>query len=153
MNDLQFGISLNGFEEHLNTVKLAEDRFNDLSKPMEITAKYMLRRIETGFKNSHTPYGKPWEDIKDLTIITRKKNKEIDQPLVDTGALRKSFNYDVGQNFLTIGSNNVTAEEHQYGFEDIPQRMMIPTSEIGLPDLWSKKALIELTKYLLKDEV
>ena len=151
-NDLEFKIYLKGFEEHLKDVNIAQERLDDLSKPLSVTAKYMLRRIDTGFKDSQDPYGREWQDISDLTIITRKKNKKIDQPLVDTGALRRSFSSEVGQDYLTIGSDNETAEEHQYGFENIPRRMMIPVSDIGLPDLWSKKALRELTNYLLRDK-
>lgn len=155
-NDLQFNISLNGFKEHIKEVDLAEKRLGNLKEPLEVVNKYMMRRIYRGFESSTDPYGIAWEEVSELTMKTRKKNTKNERPLIDTSALRNSFESYIEDSMLTIGSNHEHAEIHQYGGTsesgaDIPQRMMIPTEEMGLPELWRRQALRELTKYILKD--
>ena len=155
VNDLQFSISLEGFDQHMKNVSIAENKLKDLKAPLKIIEKYLMRRIYNGFEKSTDPYGKAWEDIAELTLLTRKKNTKDERPLIDTGKLRNSFESTIDKNTLTIGSNNEYAQDHQYGGTTasgaiIPQRMMIPTSDLGLPDLWKNKALREITNHILK---
>lgn len=157
MNDLNFSIKLEGFDDHIIDVNTAERRINNLEKPLAVISKFMLRNIYTGFGKSTDPYGMEWEEVTELTMRTRKKNKKDERPLIDTGKLRNSFNSFIDQNTLTIGSNHEHADIHQYGGTsesgaDIPARMMIPTEDLGLPELWRRKALRELTKYALAED-
>lgn len=93
-------------------------------------------RAALTFRTSTDPWGDPWEEI------THREG----QPLVDTGVLRGSLDYQVDDDELVLGVRPEYAAIHQFGGRTgrngatfIHARPYLPIDETGvdLPDSWA----------------
>jgi len=65
----------------------------------------VLKRVQMNFRNSQSPDGVAWAKLK----------KRQGQPLLDTGRLRNSINYQTNGDSVSIGTNVIYAKVHQFG--------------------------------------
>ncbi len=86
-----------------------------------------LKLINKGYRDSTDPYGNRWHALK----------SGFRKPLVLTGAFRDTwmaYPTPVGVRFVN-GVDYGTF--HQYGTKNIPVRMVIPKTYLGLPRTWT----------------
>lgn len=132
----------------------------NLRPAMASIGRKLKSNVQLGFRAGIDPYGRPWKDPKGRD----------GEPLVDSGRLRDSIDYDAGDDQVTIGTNVRYAGVHQFGATihaknkpylmfrmgqrwvrkkqvTIPQRMFLPTD--GLPEDWRDDVLDVLSRHLL----
>lgn len=130
------------------------DAFNRLlqlganpSSTLDAVGRSLITNIQSGFRNSVSPYGQKWE----------KPKHRSGSPLLDSGKLIVSIDYRLVGNAVEIGTNMRYAKLHQFGGTikpknrqalffmlgdkkvfarqvTVPARPFMPTE--GLPDSW-----------------
>jgi phage virion morphogenesis protein len=118
--------------------------------------------IRGSFKSGADPYGNKWKPLK-----TR-----AGQPLLDTGRLRNSINYNVTKkDEVVIGTNVFYAPVHQFGATIVPvfakmlrfvprgakrpifaKKVVVPARPFlplsGLPPSWEEAVMGQLTRFV-----
>lgn len=105
----------------------------------------VLGEIDRNFQAGGRP---AWKPLAASTIAARRQGKGggSAQPLQDTGALRKSFDYSVAGRTLTVFSNAVTAVFAEFGTRahaivaKTAQALAIPTGAFTLAGLGGSRA-------------
>lgn len=99
----------------------ATDDFRGLMRDMVALA--VQRMVDKAFREQGRP-GKPWAPLHESTVARRRKGKKkgrADKILIDTGRLRASVsvaeNYEADSHSLSVGSNLIYANVHQFGAE------------------------------------
>jgi phage gpG-like protein len=81
----------------------------DMKGPLGAIGRTMETRIGMGFRNSVSPWGDAWADLK----------SRDGRPLVDTGRLKSSISTQVsgdpGGQYVEVGTNVEYAPYHQFG--------------------------------------
>lgn len=99
----------------------------DKQKLHGVIGRSVLAKIQQGFKFGVSPYGEKWLPLK----------ARNGQPLVDTGALRRSIFYLADNDGVTIGTKRLAtwkgktsdvAKVHQFGATILPR----PDNKLGL---------------------
>ena len=80
------------------------DSVKNPKKALKAIGAYVRASTQLRFRNSIKPDGSPWAPVK-----------RGGKPLVDTGRLRDSITYEVGETFVDIGTNVVYAPYCQFG--------------------------------------
>jgi len=137
-------------------------RGENLRPVMAALGGSIAEEIRANFREGADPYGNKWRPLK-----TR-----AGQPLLDTGRLRNSINYNVTRpNEVVIGTNVFYAPVHQFGAEihpvyakmlrfvprgskkpifakkvTIPPRPFLPLS--GMPPAWESVVMGQLARYV-----
>lgn len=134
----------------------------DPEPALDAIGRILKANIQLGFVASRSPYGQPWEPLK-----TRKG-----KPLVDSGMMRDSIDYQVSGHSVVVGTNKVQAPIQNFGGTitakggalffmvgerkvfvhsvTIPPRQFMPTD--GLPEDWRADVLDELSG-ILRDTI
>lgn len=101
------GVSINwgGFKE---AVDKATSGISDIRGLMTNIGAAMKGQTIRRFQTASDPDGKSWEAVKNP-----RKGKA--SPLVDTGRLRNSISFSVGESDVHVGSNAEYARIHQLG--------------------------------------
>lgn len=145
-------VKITGLNELINKLdklekNLSKEVLNNILNNIGVS---LTGEIKNNFHKSVDPYGKGWDGLK---LGGRyKKGIGIDKsakPLLDTGKLVNSINFNVKQNILEIGTPLFYAEYHQNG-SGVKQREFLPNG--SLPDSWNKNIFIIIDK-VLKDLV
>lgn len=115
-------ISIKGVKELVNDYKVFIDDIQDMTMPLEEASKSYLNVIHTNFRDEGKTFGQAWPPLSPVTIkekqALRKKGQSIGttKPLLRTGALRNSFNYDItSKSSADIINDMDYAEIHQEG--------------------------------------
>lgn len=144
----------------------------DLEGIKELLEKLDKRRLEGAFKNigeagvklvresfrgSVDPYGQSWKPIKPYTRHLgggrKRERKATDKPLVDLGLLRNSFNAQLADGGVEIGTPFAFYRYHQgepgsTGRGILPRRAALPDADRPLPKAWQSEILGSLEDYL-----
>lgn len=84
------------------------------------------------FANQQNPYSQAWIPLSPYTL----KRKKTNRIMYETGALMRSLNVD--KNDISLSFNIAYALKHQTGETRLPQRLLLPAEEKGLPKTWSE---------------
>lgn len=99
----------------------ATKRLRDLRAPLTAAGNVIEEKVAEQFQREVDPDGEAWEPLSPDTL----KNKNGGSILVKTGALRDSFNYEVGTDTLSVSSSSPVFEIHDQGLPPIPQRQIL----------------------------
>ena len=145
-------VQLEGMQELLQ--KLQGDRLRGAMKNIGEEGVGLVRE---GFQKSQDPYGDAWKPLAPKTLsskVTRTRRRESygTAPLRRRGHLMSSFNYQVRDMGVEIGTPYPFAKYHQ-GDEDggkgiVPRRMFLPDPTLGLPSAWRTNMLEAVEAYL-----
>lgn len=150
-----------GDSELISKLNNFADAFSSL-EPFQKMGKQYLKWISANFTDEGATFNESWPPLSPVTLKIKRrlynkgKSIAIKKPLVRTGALRKSFQFDIkGKRTLVIYSTKDYAELHQKGgkvlfrgkFRTIPRRVLIALDEKHLKKIekiystWIKKLL------------
>lgn len=88
--------------------------------------------IQRGFDRGTDAMGNEWAPLSPVTIAMQEPSANADRILIDTEAMRNSFDSEIepGKNRLTIGNDDEKLAYHEFGTEKIPPRpVMGPGAE------------------------
>ena len=91
----------------------------------QLVGMYVQKQtIKERFYKEQAPDGTKWKPLSPARIKQRmKRHKSGNMKILqDTGELRRSVQYEVGQTYVRIGSNLIYARTHQFGRGKIPAR-------------------------------
>jgi phage gpG-like protein len=143
---------------------------------MDAIGSVLKNRVLDCFDGSHNPEGNAWEPLKsrDVKPLLDSELPEIEaevkkngKPLIDSGVLRGSIDYQIDGNSVVVGTNKIQAALQNFGGTvvpknkkalffmvgttkvfvqsvTIPAREFIPTKK--LPDAWSDDIVAVLQK-------
>lgn len=132
-------IKVKGVKNLVKDYSQFRNSMKDMTEPLEMSSKSYLNVIHTNFKDEGRTFNQPWPPLSPITIkekqALRKKGQSIGttKPLLRTGALRKSFEYDISSKLsANIVNNTEYALIHQEGGKanfhgrsvQIPQRIL-----------------------------
>lgn len=119
---------------------------SELSPVMNQIGAILQDSIKDSFKQSRDPWGSAWAPLSAVTAARRKGGKG-GQPLLDTGRLRNSINYQANASSVVVGASAKYAGTHQFGAKkgafgrttrnspipwgDVPARPFVPISADG----------------------
>jgi hypothetical protein len=116
---------------------------------------------QQSFSESKDPEGNTWAPIKPYYRYLSRGGKGRRarrrfrpagaKPLMDTGATRNSFNYQVRSNGVEIGSPKAFLKYHHPGSPSkgiMPMRASLPDGNKPLPKAWQTEILDTLEGYL-----
>ena len=102
-----------------NNISFAKNFKTIQKKYLERLGHILSRETRNRFKNSVSPDNQKWLPVSDLGLALRKfrhKKKSVNpKPLLDTGRLRSSINYEVKSDTVIVGTNVEYAKLHQEG--------------------------------------
>jgi phage virion morphogenesis protein len=82
-----------------------KERTSDTQPAMAAIGRFLVSKIQMGFRTSRDPWGNAWAALKFRS----------GQPLRDTGRLRNSIHYAATPQEVTVGTNVSYAAVHQFG--------------------------------------
>lgn len=141
----------------LDMPELNELDGNATAEMLNDLADLMLSKTLESFDNSASPNGAKWPELKPVTIAKRRKGSS--QPLMNTGALRSSYQpgfpyQDSGGMAVDMGSNIEYAAIHNFGGMagpgrkvEIPQREHMPDPDNLPADL--EEDILELGMHVI----
>ena len=121
------------------SVRITEFRLDSLNIDTEDVLKDVGEELRSivinNFVNSVDPYGNAWKELSPQTI----RRKGSSKPLIDTGTLMNSIDYNVSGRILKLftGAEAPYGVYHQEGTGRIPRRSFFPDPD-DLPDDWLK---------------
>ena len=92
--------------------------------------KNQLERNELNFLNGTDPDGQPWESLSASTL----ERKISSFPLIESGELFDSLEFNASNKGWTVGTDNDYAEYHQFGTDTIPARPFLGFTEEGVEE-------------------
>lgn len=124
-------ISLKEFQKRLDN--LAKD-FNNPKEILNEIGILTKNKSEESFEKQSSPFGGRWKANAPATLIQKRGNKILTQ----SGLLRTSLTYKLGNQSVTIGTNKEYAPIHQFGGNAgrgkkviIPARPFLPINDKG----------------------
>lgn len=114
-------ITITGVEDTVNSIKSISKDLNDAYEPLDTSSRKYMNFISSNFTDEGETFGKPWPRLSPATIAIKtglkKQGKSIgtEKPLLRTGALRKSFGFDIAANVAEIYNGMDYAMIHQEG--------------------------------------
>ncbi len=149
---LRIEADLPGLEDLLRKVEKEK-----LEPALRIIGEEVVNLVGEGFQQSRDPYGKPWEALSDNTLgslvpgTKRRRSSYGTRPLVRRSTLMRSFNYQIVNDGVEVGTPYPYAKYHQGdGSESrvLPRRMMLPDADRGLPKNWQADIIGVVEEYL-----
>ena len=124
-------ISLKEFQKRLDN--LAKD-FNNPKEILNEIGILTKNKSEESFEKQSSPFGGRWKANAPATLIQKRGNKILTQ----SGLLRTSLTYKLGNQSVTIGTNKEYAPIHQFVGNAgrgkkviIPARPFLPINDKG----------------------
>ena len=115
-------ITIKGTKETSKTLKKISADLRNPIEPLSRSSRNYLNAISANFRDEGKTFGLAWPPLSPATIAIKTQLKKqgeaiaIKKPLVRTGALRRSFGYDLtGKNQSSIYSGVDYAIVHQEG--------------------------------------
>lgn len=108
---------IRGIEQVLARFIQLTQEADDLEKPFNTAATYMLGSIEKNFKAQGRP--EKWTPLAASTLARRKKGKnktKTGQILIDSGQMKNSVTPERDGSTLKIGTNVVYAARQHFGY-------------------------------------
>ena len=144
-------ISLKEFQKRLDN--LAKD-FNNPKEILNEIGILTKNKSEESFEKQSSPFGERWKANATATLIQKRGNKILTQ----SGLLRTSLTYKLGNQSVTIGTNKEYAPIHQFGGKAgrgkrviIPARPFLPINDKGeIPKDFGESLENEVVEYFKK---
>ena len=146
-------ISLKEFQKRLNN--LARD-FNNPKEILNEIGILTKNKSEESFEKQSSPFGERWKVNAPATLIQKRGNKILTQ----SGLLRTSLTYKLGNQSVTIGTNKEYAPIHQFGGKAgrgkrviIPARPFLPINDKGEISKDFGEELLKILEDTFRDNV
>lgn len=97
------------------TLRKRIERARNLEPAIKVAAQVVDKLIQDSFRNSASPSGEAWEQLKPSTVAGRTKGS--DKALVDTATLKNSTHATDWGKSIVFGSTVPYAATHQFGAE------------------------------------
>lgn len=144
-------ISLKEFQKRLDN--LAKD-FNNPKEILNEIGILTKNKSEESFEKQSSPFEGRWKANAPATLIQKRGNKILTQ----SGLLRTSLTYKLGNQSVTIGTNKEYAPIHQFGGKAgrgkkviIPARPFLPINDKGeIPKDFGESLENEVVEYFKK---
>lgn len=115
-----------------------KERTQNTKPAMEAVGRYLLYRIQMGFRTSRDPWGEAWKPPK----------FRFGQPLRDTGRLRNSISYQAADEEVTVGTNLKYAAVHQFGAVITPKNKKRLVFEVRGIKIFARKVTIPARPFM-----
>ncbi|MFA5174721.1 MAG: phage virion morphogenesis protein [Candidatus Pacearchaeota archaeon] len=114
-------ITISGIDETVKAFNSISKDLENAFEPLDMSSRKYMNYISSNFTDEGETFGKPWPRLSPATIAIKKALKKegrsigVEKPLLRTGALRKSFGFDIAENIAMIYNNMDYAIVHQEG--------------------------------------
>lgn len=114
-------INISGTKETIDSLKKISNGFSNFSDPLEESSEMYLDAISENFNTEGKTFNKAWPPLTPATLAIKRalynkgKSKAIKKPLVRTGEMKKSFDYDNTNNVSLIYNDMDYSILHQEG--------------------------------------
>ncbi|RMG59198.1 MAG: phage virion morphogenesis protein [Gammaproteobacteria bacterium] len=100
----------------------------DLEDAFAEIGELLLRTHRRRFEEQKDPEGNAWLPLKESTL--RRKKKNADKVLIESGNLMETLRYRVGADRLEFGTDRIYGATHQFGDDsrNIPARPFLGIS-------------------------
>ncbi len=149
MATANISIIIRGDKETSSMLKKISSEFKNTAVPLDRASKKYLNAISANFRDEGRTFGEVWAPLSKATIAIKEALKKqgkaiaVTKPLVRTGLMRRSFNFElVGLNFSRIFNTQAYSQIHQEGgvvdFEGrkvkVPRRILaaVDTARINM---------------------
>lgn len=105
---------------------------------MAAIGRYLVSRIQMGFRTSRDPWGGAWKPLKFRS----------GQPLRDTGRLRNSISYRASSAEVEVGTNVRYAAVHQFGAVIKPVNKKMLVFNAGGRTIFAKKVTVPARPFM-----
>lgn len=110
-------------------IKQLESLVPDIQKEMRAVGSEFIKELKKTHSNETNPYGVKWKERKD----------NLPHPiLTKTGKMKAAYKSYPQKNGVLITNTAAYSGFHDLGTSSIPQRLMLPTIQKGLPEVWFK---------------
>ena len=114
------------------------ERTSDTRPAMAAIGRYLLSRIQMGFRTGKDPWGDAWKPLKFRS----------GQPLRDTGRLRNSISYQATADEVTVGTNVKYAAVHQFGAVIKPKTAKALVFKAGGQTIFARKVTVPARPFM-----
>lgn len=111
-------VQVQGLKKLQRKLKNAVDMKRSLKPYWQQVGMYLQRQtIKERFDKEQSPNGEKWKPHSEMTkAMRRKRNKTGNMRILqDSGELRRSIQYEAGNNYVKVGSVLKYARIHQFG--------------------------------------
>jgi phage gpG-like protein len=134
----------------------------DLTPAMRAIGAGLRDNIRLGFRDSRDPWGGPWAPLAAVTRALRRGNGATALPLLDTGLLLGSINFNATKDSVEVGSSDnagkalmqqfggVTSSTSMIPGKRIPARPYLPIrgQQADLPPEWRDEVIGLLRRHI-----
>lgn len=109
---------LQGFKKLERKLKATQDMLRSLKPYWQQVGMYIQRQtINERFDKEQSPSGEKWRPLSDMTKAMRLRRHKTGNMkiLQDNGELRRSIQYEAGNDYVKVGSVLKYARVHQFG--------------------------------------
>lgn len=148
---MRINIKASGVSRLQQGLKGQLSRLNNLKPFWQLVGMYVQKRtVKERFDKEQSPDGVKWQALSPGRVKQRRRRHKSGQMkiLQDTGELRRSIQYEAGNNYVRIGSNLKYARVHQFGSSKIPARPFL-----GITDAERRYILQDMLEAYLKRHV
>lgn len=116
-------VETTGLENAIGKLQQLQDKGEDLTPLLTEIGEDEVTRTLLRFETATAPDGSHWE------VLKSPRRRGGDKPLSDTGVLKGSIRYVLGNNSVTIGTDTEYSIFHQFGTKHIPARPFLGVSD------------------------
>lgn len=123
-------VDVTGLENAIGKLQLLQAKGEDLTPLLKYIGEDEVTRTLLRFETATAPDGSRWKGLE-KPRPPRKKQRPYGDNLVlsDTGKLRGSIRYVLGNNSVTVGMEVEYSIFHQFGTKHIPARPFLGVSD------------------------
>lgn len=111
-------VQIQGLKKLQKKLKATEDIMRSMKPYWQLVGQYVQRQtIKERFDKEQAPDGQKWKPHSEMTKKMRSKRHKTGNMriLQDNGELRRSIQYEAGNNYVKVGSVLKYARVHQFG--------------------------------------
>lgn len=111
-------VQVQGLKKLQKKLKAVNDMMRYMKPYWQLVGQYVQRQtIKERFDKEQTPDGQKWKPHSEMTKKMRAKRHKTGNMkiLQDNGELRRSIQYEAGNNYVKVGSVLKYARVHQFG--------------------------------------
>ena len=129
---MKINIKASGVSRLQQNIKAQINRLHNLRPFWQLVGMYVQKRtVKERFDKEQSPDGVKWRALSPGRVKQRRKRHKsgVMKILQDTGELRRSIQYETGNDYVRIGSNLKYARIHQFGGNKIPARPFLGVTD------------------------
>ena len=111
-------VQVQGLKKLQKKLKATEDIMRSMKPYWQLVGQYVQRKtIKERFDKEQAPDGQKWKPHSEMTKAMRlRRNQSGNMKILqDNGELRRSIQYEAGDNYVKVGSVLKYARVHQFG--------------------------------------